>query len=57
MADQAAHPSSAEQRGTARWRTVDIVVTAVLGVAFGVVFWGWNLVAVPRPPPASGRCR
>jgi energy-coupling factor transport system substrate-specific component len=26
-----------------RWRTVDIVVTAVLGVAFGVVFWAWNL--------------
>jgi energy-coupling factor transport system permease protein len=24
------------------WRTVDIVVTAVLGVAFGVVFWAWN---------------
>ena len=27
-----------------RWRTVDIVVTAVLGVAFGVVFWAWNLL-------------
>lgn len=29
---------------TARWRTVDIITTAVLGVAFGVVFWAWNLV-------------
>ena len=27
-----------------RWRTVDIVVTAALGVAFGVVFWAWGLV-------------
>ena len=27
-----------------RWRTVDIVVTAVLGVAFGVVFWAWDLL-------------
>ena len=27
-----------------RWRTVDIVVTAVLGVAFGVVFWAWGLL-------------
>ncbi len=27
-----------------RWRTVDIVVTAALGVAFGVVFTGWNVV-------------
>ena len=26
----------------ARWRTLDIVVVAVLGVAFGVVFWSWN---------------
>jgi energy-coupling factor transport system substrate-specific component len=25
-----------------RWRTRDIVVTAVIGVAFGVVFWVWN---------------
>jgi len=27
-----------------RWRTIDIVVTAVIGVAFGVVFWAWNAV-------------
>jgi energy-coupling factor transport system substrate-specific component len=27
-----------------RWRTVDIVVTAMLGVAFGVVFYGWGLI-------------
>jgi len=27
-----------------RWRTIDIVVTAALGVAFGVVFWAWGLV-------------
>ncbi len=25
-----------------RWRTRDIVVAAVIGVAFGVVFWFWN---------------
>ncbi len=28
----------------ARWRTVDIVVVAVVAVAFGVVFWAWNYV-------------
>ncbi len=45
MAEQAVRPSSAAPHGRAtRWRTVDIVVTAVLGVAFGVVFWAWNLV-------------
>lgn len=26
------------------WRTVDVVVTAVLAVAVGVVFWAWNLL-------------
>jgi energy-coupling factor transport system permease protein len=46
MAEQAVRPSSSASRGSAgmRWRTVDIVVTAVLGVAFGVVFWAWNLL-------------
>ncbi|QKJ20741.1 ECF transporter S component [Microbacterium hominis] len=29
---------------TYRWRVVDIVVAAVLGVAIGLVFWGWNTV-------------
>jgi energy-coupling factor transport system substrate-specific component len=26
-----------------RWRTRDITVAAVIGVAFGVVFWAWGL--------------
>jgi energy-coupling factor transport system substrate-specific component len=30
-----------------RWRVVDIVVVAVLGVAFGVVFWQWGVVWAP----------
>jgi len=29
------------------WRTVDIVVAAVLAVAFGVVFWQWGVVWAP----------
>ena len=32
------------------WRTVDIVVTAVLAVAFGVVFWAWNSLWVALGP-------
>ena len=27
-----------------RWRTRDIVVAAVIGVAFGVVFWVWGIL-------------
>src|SRR5690348_2872096 len=47
MAGPAVRPSSdATEPAVAgnRWRTVDIVVTAVLGVALGVVFWAWNLL-------------
>jgi energy-coupling factor transport system substrate-specific component len=47
MAEQAVRPSSDATDpvpAATRWRTVDIVVTAVLGVAFGVVFWAWNLL-------------
>src|SRR3954454_1464979 len=46
MAEQAVRPSSDLSTTPAgnRWRTVDIVVTAVLGAAFGVVFWAWGLL-------------
>jgi energy-coupling factor transport system substrate-specific component len=37
-------------RGTGRWRTVDLVTAAVLGVAFGVVFWGWGVVYTALTP-------
>jgi len=56
MAEQALRPSTtgSEPARSLRWRTVDIVVTAVLGVAFGVVFWAWNLLAALAVPPVSG---
>ncbi|HEV7210992.1 MAG TPA: ECF transporter S component [Blastococcus sp.] len=57
MADSAVRPSSHDVPGPApagaRWRTVDIVVTAVLGVAFGVVFWAWNLAFGPLSAPLA----
>jgi energy-coupling factor transport system permease protein len=40
---------------TNRWRTVDVVVASVIAVAFGVIFWAWNLLwqgpaeAIPMP--------
>jgi len=33
-----------------RWRTRDIVVAAVIGVAFGVLFWAWNLTYAAAEP-------
>lgn len=47
------------QLSSRRWRTVDIVVAAVVAVAFGIVFIGWNaLWSVTGPafaffPPAQ----
>lgn len=38
----AAQTATKTRRST--WRVVDIVVAAVLGVAIGLVFWGWNAV-------------
>ena len=31
-----------------KWRVVDIVVAAILAVASGVIFWGWDIVC-PAP--------
>ena len=31
----------------AAWRSVDIVTLALLGVALGVAFWGWDLLLYP----------
>jgi energy-coupling factor transport system substrate-specific component len=58
MAEPAVRPSPSttghRDAGPARrWRTVDIVVTAVLGVAFGVVFWAWNLAFGPLSAPLA----
>jgi energy-coupling factor transport system substrate-specific component len=45
---------------TTSWTTVEIVVTASLAVAFGVVFWAWNLLwsatgaAFAGLPPVQG---
>lgn len=48
-------------RSVTRYRTIDLVTIASLGVAFGVVFWAWgklygiiDLATVVGYPPASG---
>lgn len=35
------------------FRTVDLVSAAMLGVAFGVVFWAWNLVYLATSGPVG----
>ncbi|WP_018349273.1 ECF transporter S component [Longispora albida] len=39
---------------SSRWRTLDIVVVAVLAVAFGVIFWGWAAVWAATEPVFAG---
>src|SRR4051812_1478390 len=29
---------------TNRWRTIDSVIASIVAVAFGVIFWAWNLL-------------
>lgn len=40
-------PQGAQLGARYRWRVVDIVVAAVLGVASGLVFWLWGLAYQP----------
>ena len=42
---------AAWRSSVASWRTVDIIVTAVIGVVFGVVFFVWNNAVWPALTP------
>ncbi len=44
MTDHVARYGTSLTSPETRWRTRDIVVTAVIAVAFGVVFWAWDTV-------------
>jgi len=39
--------TSTPARRVYRWRVVDIIVAAVIGVASGVIFWAWGLAWTP----------
>jgi len=36
--------SSVVRKHNNKWRVVDIVVAAIIAVASGVIFWGWDIV-------------
>ena len=42
QAERPMSPAPASPAASARWRTRDILVAAVIGVVFGVVFFAWN---------------
>lgn len=35
--------SSVVRKHNNKWRVVDIVVAAIIAVASGVIFWGWDI--------------
>ena len=40
-------------RLTGAGAAVDIITAALLGVAFGVAFWGWGMFVYPASPPLT----
>ncbi|TIH38307.1 ECF transporter S component [Subtercola vilae] len=42
---------SAARSSLGRWRVVDIIVASVIGVAAGLIFWGWGLAYNPIGTP------
>jgi energy-coupling factor transport system substrate-specific component len=44
-------PARPKRKINFRWRVVDIVIAAVLAVASGVVFWGWDQAWTPLSKP------
>mgnify|MGYP000352240869 CR=1 FL=1 len=42
--DAVENESSAVRKHSNPWRVVDIVVAAIIAVASGVIFWGWDIV-------------
>jgi energy-coupling factor transport system substrate-specific component len=44
-------PTPQRRKISYRWRVVDIVIAAVLAVASGVAFWGWDAAWTPLSKP------
>lgn len=44
---------SSVRAGRGSWRTIDIMSAAMIGVVFGVAYWGWssayNALVTPSP--------
>jgi energy-coupling factor transport system permease protein len=36
------------------WRTIDLMTTALIGVTFGVAYWGWSTAYTTLSTPVSG---
>ena len=51
---QTGAPAGASPSPLARWRSIDLVSTAVIGVVFGVAYWGWSSAYTALSTPVAG---
>ncbi len=49
----ATHVTSPLKRATTSWRTIDLMTAAMIGVVFGVVYWGWSSAYTALSTPIS----
>ncbi|MDQ3481260.1 MAG: ECF transporter S component, partial [Actinomycetota bacterium] len=49
----ATHVTSSLKRATTSWRTIDLMTAAMIGVVFGVVYWGWSSAYTALSTPIS----
>ena len=57
MATSTADTTSTATPGRFRWTTVRNHSVAIIGVAFGVVYWGWAAACAALEHSAHQRCR
>ena len=54
MVDHTQQPTPVRSRVRLRWTPADIAVAAALGIAAGVVFWGFNFAYMSISPMLGG---
>ncbi len=50
---RAGQPGATTVSPLARWRSIDLVSTAVIGVVFGVAYWGWSSAYTALSTPVA----
>jgi energy-coupling factor transport system substrate-specific component len=47
-------PDQETVAATGSWRTIDLVTTCLIGVVFGIAYWGWSSAYTALTPSFSG---
>ncbi len=49
----ATHVPTPLRKATTSWRTIDLMTAAMIGVVFGVIYWGWSSAYTALSTPIS----